>query len=47
MTMGYKELVAAAKKEIAMLDAEEALKLIDNEEVVFVDLRDVHELQRN
>ena len=47
MKIGYKELVAAAKKEIATLDVEEALKLIDNDEVVFVDLRDVRELQRD
>ena len=47
MKVGYKELVAAAKKEIATLDVEAALKLIDNDEVVFVDLRDIRELQRD
>lgn len=41
-----KELVAEASAEIRTVSAEEALKLKDDPNVVFVDIRDVRELQR-
>lgn len=46
ITNGYRELVAAAEKEIQTIDVEEALALHGSEDVVFVDLRDVRELWR-
>lgn len=44
--IGYKELVARAEAEIVTLPVAEALGLLGRQEVVFVDLRDVRELQR-
>ncbi|HEY5775107.1 MAG TPA: rhodanese-like domain-containing protein [Xanthomonadales bacterium] len=41
---GYQQLVAEAEKEIETIDIETALGLHGNEDVVFVDLRDVREL---
>ena len=46
ITKGYRQLVAEAEKEIETLSVEDALALHGNEEVVFVDLRDVRELWR-
>lgn len=46
ISKGYRQLVAAAEKEIETLDIEAALALHGNEDVVFVDLRDVRELWR-
>ena len=46
ITKGYRQLVAEAEKEIETLSVEDALPLHGNEEVVFVDLRDVRELWR-
>lgn len=46
ITKGYKQLVAEAEKEIETLGIAEALALHGDEGVVFVDLRDVRELQR-
>lgn len=46
ISKGYRQLVAEAEKEIETLDIEAALALHGNEDVVFVDLRDVRELWR-
>ncbi|MHB1398241.1 MAG: rhodanese-like domain-containing protein [Trichloromonadaceae bacterium] len=44
--IGYKELVARAEAEVETLSVAAALALLGQEDVVFVDLRDVRELQR-
>ena len=46
MKIGYKQLVEEAEKEIRTLSVEEAMPKLGQEGVVFVDLRDVRELQR-
>ena len=46
ITRGYQQLVAEAEKEIETISVEDALELHGNEELVFVDLRDVRELKR-
>jgi rhodanese-related sulfurtransferase len=43
---GYKALVAEADAVVAALDVEEARSLLDKEDVVFVDIRDPRELER-
>jgi len=43
---GYKQLVAAAEREIETIDVAEALRLHGDADIVFVDLRDVRELWR-
>ena len=47
ITTGIATLVAAAEREIETLPVEEALKLHGRDDVVFVDLRDIRELQRD
>lgn len=44
--IGYKELVARAEAEVVTLPVAEAQALLGQDDVVFVDLRDVRELQR-
>jgi rhodanese-related sulfurtransferase len=44
--LGYRALVEAAEREIETLQAEEAVALHGREDVAFVDLRDIRELQR-
>lgn len=44
--IGYKELVARAEAEVVTLPVSEAKALLGREDVVFVDLRDIRELQR-
>ena len=44
--VGYKELVEAAEARIRTVTAEEAIGMLDSDDVVFVDLRDVRELKR-
>ena len=44
--IGYKELVAAAEARIRIIPAVDAIDKLGAEDVVFVDLRDVRELQR-
>jgi rhodanese-related sulfurtransferase len=44
--MGYKELVAASEARIRIISAAEAIEKQGSDDVVFVDLRDVRELQR-
>ena len=45
-TLGYKALVEAAEAKIRTISATDAVELLGSDEVVFVDLRDVRELQR-
>ena len=46
ITTGVKQLVEAAKSEIEEISAEDAIGLLDDENVVIVDIRDVRELSR-
>ena len=46
MKKGIKQLVADATKEIETLSIDEALELYGQENVTFVDLRDIRELER-
>ena len=46
ITTGVKQLVEAAKREIEEIAAEDAIKLLDDDDVVIVDIRDVRELGR-
>jgi rhodanese-related sulfurtransferase len=46
ITKGYRQLVADAEKEIEAISVDDALGLHGNDDVVFVDLRDVRELWR-
>ncbi|HEX2652391.1 MAG TPA: rhodanese-like domain-containing protein [Xanthobacteraceae bacterium] len=46
ITTGYRALVDAADREIETLSAEEARALHGRDDVVFVDIRDVRELDR-
>jgi rhodanese-related sulfurtransferase len=44
--LGYKALVAASEARIRIISAEEAVMRLGEDDAVFVDLRDVRELQR-
>ena len=46
MKLGYKALLEAAEREIETLPVEEAQALFGRDDVVFVDLRDRRELER-
>ena len=46
MKVGYKALIEAAEREIETLDTNAARALLGNDDVLFVDLRDVRELTR-
>jgi rhodanese-related sulfurtransferase len=46
ITMGYQQLVSSAEKDIETISIEDALALHGDDNVVFVDLRDVRELWR-
>ncbi|WP_342361973.1 rhodanese-like domain-containing protein [Terrarubrum flagellatum] len=46
ITRGYKTLLEEAEKDIKTLSVEEALALHGSDDVVFVDLRDPRELER-
>ena len=46
ITLGSETMVAAATREIETVPAEEAIKLLGRNDVVFVDIRDIRELQR-
>ena len=46
ITTGYKALLEAAEKEIETLSVEDAAKLHGRDDVVFVDIRDPRELER-
>ena len=44
--VGYRQLVDAANREVETLSATDAVALAGNDNVVFVDLRDIRELDR-
>ncbi len=44
--IGFKELVARAESRIVTIGIEEALRSLEDKDALFVDLRDVRELQR-
>jgi rhodanese-related sulfurtransferase len=46
MKIGYKQLLEDARKEIKAISAKDAIARQGDETVVFVDLRDIRELQR-
>ena len=46
ITKGYKQLIAEARARIRTLSLEESKNRIDDPDVVFVDIRDVRELER-
>jgi rhodanese-related sulfurtransferase len=46
LDLGYKALLEAAEKEIRTLTTEEARQMLDRDDVQFVDIRDVRELER-
>lgn len=46
ITTGFRALVDAAEREIENLSIDDALKLQRRDDVAFVDLRDIRELQR-
>lgn len=46
ITKGYKALLIEAESEIATLTVDEAAQMLGDEDVVFVDLRDPRELER-
>ncbi len=46
LTIGYQALLDAAEREIRTLSVDEAKALLDRDDVQFVDVRDVRELQR-
>ncbi len=47
MKLGYKDLLAQADAQVKSYDTAEALALRDNPDVVFVDIRDPRELERD
>ncbi len=46
ITTGFRALIAEAEREIDTLSVEQALALHGREDVVFVDIRDIRELER-
>ena len=46
MAISYKDLLAEAEKEVELISIAAAADLVGNNDVVFVDIRDVRELQR-
>ena len=46
ITKGYKQLIAEAQSKIRTLTLEEAKAMLDDPNAVFVDIRDVRELER-
>jgi len=47
VTKGIEELIAEAKTEIVTMSTDEAIAEVDNDDVVFIDIRDVRELERD
>jgi len=47
ITTGIKQLLAEADREVETLPVQEAIKLHGRDDVVFVDIRDIRELQRD
>jgi rhodanese-related sulfurtransferase len=46
LKLGYQALIAQAMAQIETLSLEQAQKLVDDEDTLFVDIRDVRELER-
>lgn len=46
MKLGYKAMVEAAEKEIETLDVKAALEHLQDDNYLFIDIRDIRELQR-
>lgn len=46
LTKGYKQLIAEARANIRTISTEEAIAKLDDPNVVFVDIREVRELER-
>jgi rhodanese-related sulfurtransferase len=46
ITRGFKELIADARRQIRTLTLEEAKEKLGNPDIVFVDIRDIRELER-
>jgi rhodanese-related sulfurtransferase len=46
LKLGYQELITQAMTQIETLPLEQAKKLLNDENVIFVDIRDVRELER-
>ena len=46
MAIGYKDLLAEAEKEVELIGLDMAEALVGDDGVIFVDLRDIRELQR-
>ena len=46
LKLGYQELITQAMAQIETLPLEQAKKLLNDENVIFVDIRDVRELER-
>ncbi|MEX0590222.1 MAG: rhodanese-like domain-containing protein [Xanthobacteraceae bacterium] len=47
ITLGHRELVEAANREVESITVEEAKKLHGRADVVFIDIRDIRELKRD
>ena len=46
MKIGYKALIDAAEEQVETISIEDAAKLLNDDSVHFVDIRDIRELQR-
>ena len=46
LKLGYQELITQAMAQIETLPLEQAQKLLNDENIIFVDIRDVRELER-
>ena len=46
LKLGYQELITQAMAQIETLPLEQAKKLLNDENIIFVDIRDVRELER-
>jgi rhodanese-related sulfurtransferase len=46
ITRGHKAMVEAAKRDIETIPTEDAIKMLGRDDVVFVDIRDPRELER-
>jgi rhodanese-related sulfurtransferase len=47
ITIGFKDMIAAANADVETIPAADALALLDDANTVLVDLRDIRELQRD
>lgn len=46
MKVGYKQLIEQAEQQVTSISVDEAENLLDDADTVFVDIRDIRELQR-